>query len=420
MLDGEVVEATRCLKAGECLELLHDALAGVRAQAAGRPEAPIVIHQVSAESAVVWKPAGGRAAGEYPGTLQSALRILLPPSTPPAAPNDALPLIAPLPVTRIEASCTGLTLVARTRRKLAELEELNSRSALVHAFVAIIHGQAPSEWSREGGAQLELPAKSERGLKKAKRRRESSLASAAAGSGECDRSFSEGDGVHSMKESERGEEARGEGAGEEEAGEGEEEGEDVEEDVEETAANAGAPSEGLAIKAEVVHVAVLSATDDQSPVPLTTVRLECGGRHGRLCGDLCFLMRRYGLGTLIRTTRAFALPTNRVKLACVLVIVPHRLECSPWAGVPVVGDRYARRERGSLPRYCASLKAKAQILCLGVRAPTLHFELPVPPRMLAQNWSSQEAASRSRSAADEATNEALNEDAANRDDEKET
>ena len=94
LLDGVVVEETRCLKEGDTLELLHDALAGlpvvmimciyihvsvdacvcargcvhghvhaacmhvhvrtrvharyagVRAQAAGRPEAPIVIHKV--------------------------------------------------------------------------------------------------------------------------------------------------------------------------------------------------------------------------------------------------------------------------------------------------------------------------------------------------------------------------------------
>ena len=42
---------------------------------------------------MVWKPAALRSAGDYPGTLQSNLRMLLPPSTKPAPPAGATPLI---------------------------------------------------------------------------------------------------------------------------------------------------------------------------------------------------------------------------------------------------------------------------------------------------------------------------------------
>ena len=129
-----------------------------------------------------------------------------------------------------------------------------------------------------------------------------------------------------------------------------------------------------------MEVSVLSITDAASPVALTTVRLACGGRRGRLTNDLCFLMRSHG--------------------------------------VPVGGDRYAARERASLPRYCASLKARPQITCLGVMTSAeaseageeageargeagldAQLELPVPPKLLAATWVSPEAASHAKTAA---------------------
>ncbi|EOD37214.1 hypothetical protein EMIHUDRAFT_252153 [Emiliania huxleyi CCMP1516] len=113
-----------------------------------------------------------------------------------------------------------------------------------------------------------------------------------------------------------------------------------------------------------VHVMVVSATAETSPVQLTTLRLVSGGRRGRLCGDLCFFLRAH-------------------------------------AGCPVVGDRYARRERGELPRYCNALRksrARPQISCIGVGVGgggvegEVRVELAVPPRLLASTWSTPEAA----------------------------
>ena len=114
--------------------------------------------------------------------------------------------------------------------------------------------------------------------------------------------------------------------------------------------------------AEVVLATCLDRTPPDCAVQLSTVRLECGGRRGRLSGDLCFLMRHLG----------------------------H----------PVVGDRYARRERGTLPRYFSALKGKTQLTCVGVHAaaPAVAFEVPVPLRLLASSWVSLEAAAQARAA----------------------
>ena len=117
----------------------------------------------------------------------------------------------------------------------------------------------------------------------------------------------------------------------------------------------------------MVGCSVLSVTSEGSPVQLTTIRLQSNGRRGRLCGDLCWYLR-----------------TN---------------------GYPVVGDRYAKRERGSLPRYCASLKAKPQFCCLGVKAAEVDIELSVPPRLMASSWSSAEAAKSAKRGGEEEVEE---------------
>ena len=63
------------------------------------------------------------------------------------------------------------------------------------------------------------------------------------------------------------------------------------------------------------------------------------------------------------------------------------------AGPPVVGDRFARRERVALPRACGPLKAKLQIGCYGVAADGVEPPLGAvdaaeepPDRLSAAHW----------------------------------
>ena len=364
LLGGCPVEETRCLRAGDVLELLHDPLAAVRSQAAGSPNAPVVLLRVEEQIAFVIKPAGKTAVGDYVGTLQSALRVLLPPTSPPAVGSDAGPLESPMPVTRLEASTTGVTLIARSRRALDELEALASRSELTHCFLALVYGQVPAAWGSDP-VRLELPAKVQ--CKKGYKRKQLLAAARAMALGP--------DGHEDELVGEDG------GDGEEEEGEEEEEeGEDGHTGEESSEANlrrvgrvdgtAGNVEGGVArttigasmLGAEVVLATCLDRTPPDCAVQLSTVRLECGGRRGRLSGDLCFLFRHLG----------------------------H----------PVVGDRYARRERGTLPRYFSALKGKTQLTCVGVHAaaPAVAFEVPVPLRLLASSWVSLEAAAQARAA----------------------
>ncbi len=369
LLGGCPVEETRCLHEGDVLELMHDPQAAVRSQAAGSTNAPVVLLHVEAELAFASKPAGQTAAGDYVGTMQSALRLLLPPTTAPAVPSDAGPLEAPMPVSRLEASTTGVTLIARSRRQLAELEALASRSELTHIFIALVYGQVPEAWSHERVC-IELPARMQR--KKGYKKKQLAATAAAKASNCVKVNGQFDDEEHGELEEEEEEEAEEE--------EEEKEGQDVHADEqagegqscgvagsEEAAGNrvddapATTPGERL-LPAEAVMASCLDRTPADCPVQLSTVRLECGGRRGRLSGDLCFLMRHLG----------------------------H----------PIVGDRYARRERGALPRYFAALKGKTQLTCVGVQAmrPLFVFVVPVSPRLLASSWVSAEAAAKARTA----------------------
>ena len=113
LLGGTPVEQTRLLKVGEILELLHGPRSRHGCDRPAAASAPVVLHRVEDEVAVVWS-SGMRRAGDYPGTLQSALRTLLPATAEPCAPADAHPLVAPSPISRVEPNCPGLALVART------------------------------------------------------------------------------------------------------------------------------------------------------------------------------------------------------------------------------------------------------------------------------------------------------------------
>ena len=115
-----------------------------------------------------------------------------------------------------------------------------------------------------------------------------------------------------------------------------------------------AEATGSAFGCTRVHLRVLEVRDvGGDGATLSTVRLRCGALRGRLCGALCLLLRT--------------------------------------AGHPVVGDRFARRERGALPRACGGLKARLQIQCLGVTAApaslaAVAVSIEPPERLLASFW----------------------------------
>ena len=102
-------------------------------------------------------------------------------------------------------------------------------------------------------------------------------------------------------------------------------------------------------------VELLSVTGEDSSIALSTLRMTGGGAHGRLSGRLAHMLR--------------------------------------VAGHPIVGDRFARRERVALPRACGPLKAKLQIGCYGVAADGVEPPLGVvdvaedpPERLSAAHW----------------------------------
>lgn len=92
---------------------------------------------------------------------------------------------------------------------------------------------------------------------------------------------------------------------------------------------------------------------------LSTCEIWCGAWSGRLCSVICHALRLLNL--------------------------------------PVVGDRFCKREQQSIPRSwrCRGLgKSKLQVGCYGVHADLkppldqIHVELELPPRMLASHWDS--------------------------------
>ena len=107
LLGGAPVEGSRVLRSGDELTLLHDDAAAARLRAGGHAHAPLRLVHADAHVAVVWKPVGVRALGEWSGTMQAALPLLL------AAAAPADDGAAPRPVSRLEIGCSGLSVVAR-------------------------------------------------------------------------------------------------------------------------------------------------------------------------------------------------------------------------------------------------------------------------------------------------------------------
>lgn len=83
-------------------------------------------------AAVVWKPSGLRTRGEHAHTLQSALAGL--------ASLTACCSIKPMPLSRLEIGCPGLSLIALDASLLELLEQLVLRGDVRHTFKAVIHG----------------------------------------------------------------------------------------------------------------------------------------------------------------------------------------------------------------------------------------------------------------------------------------
>ncbi|KAL3910594.1 MAG: hypothetical protein SGPRY_008999, partial [Prymnesium sp.] len=348
LLHSKPVEGSRVLKAGDVLELLHDRWWGVRANAvmAASHGGSVALVHVEAEAAVVWKPVGMRACGEFAGTLQAVLHGLLPPTAAPPPPSEACVLQWPMPGSRIEIGCSGLCLVARTRGALAQLNALAVGGDLHHSFVALVHGRVPDCWAASGG--MELSFKPQKFTPQRERRRAGVGANRKA---EGARASATDEAVVSAVKTGRGAPSSNAFNPTEEVAEEDEEA--SESDDEKQPSNVTASSETP--EKEIIVVAeALQVTPADSPVALSTVRLSTGWLRGRLCGELCHLMRSLGY--------------------------------------PVVGDRYAKRERGSLPRCCAALKNKLQVGCYSVSAaliPPLQpmkVERALPDRLMASHW----------------------------------
>ncbi|CAE7813507.1 unnamed protein product [Symbiodinium sp. KB8] len=149
VLNGEHVEETRILKAGDlvtlCLDRVREALDATTARARNvkmvlpreSPTAPgdgwQVLRSVCPDGVVVvWKPTGMRSLGFHAGTLQSSLPLL--------------PELAALgasrfqPFSRLEIGCCGLSLVPVTDEVQQLLTGGLAAGRVVHTFRAILHG----------------------------------------------------------------------------------------------------------------------------------------------------------------------------------------------------------------------------------------------------------------------------------------
>ena len=263
----------------------------------------------------------------------------------------------------------------------------------MHSFVMLVHGRVDKSWTSEGGVrfvftpQQQLAASRRAAKRKAaqskvpdagvrvepgvdpgigKRVGANAGAGAGVGTGDSTR-VGAGVGAGVLTDVEKGvlNDVEKEPAAHTE-GEGtwEDEGEDDVDLLEEEHELLDlAPGSVAGSQFDVIAEA-LCITPADSPVALSTVRLTCGGLRGRLCGELCFMLRK--------------------------------------SGFPVVGDRYAKRERGSLPRSCAPLKNKLQVGCYSVLAALqpplqrIQVETPIPDRLMATRWHAAAIAASSR------------------------
>lgn len=151
---GECVEETRRLHVGDSVWLCLDKEREAHESSAGPARSVrLVVLTVDGQSltgdllhaeswqvvrsqcpdgaAVVWKPSGMRSLGSHAGTLQASLPLL-----------RKLASSQPLPLSRLEIGCSGLSLVALSESARTQLQALMQAGHIVHTFRALVHGSA--------------------------------------------------------------------------------------------------------------------------------------------------------------------------------------------------------------------------------------------------------------------------------------
>eukprot|EP01045_Picozoa_sp_COSAG04_P011010 COSAG04_NODE_695_length_11066_cov_14.905352_1_plen_362_part_00 len=306
LVNSEPAEPARILRQGDLVELLS---LGCATSPPPPPKQrlcqPARLEQLGEHTAVCWKPRGMRACGAFAGTLQSSLPSLLPPQPDPGLEGFDPQLVM---VSRLDSGCAGLCLVARTRAGLEQLQAAASAGELIHTFIALVHGRAPEEWA-SSEVRLQLPPEEESTTSQRQRRNAKARQRAAAASAGAQAS----------------------------------------------AAGPTDPARAADEAAEYVAVHCEGTTNFSGGSCLSTLRLACGERSGRLCAALCATLRR--------------------------------------AGHPIVGDRYAGSCAASLPRACqlGSLgKQKLMLTCVGVSTSTsgggVQAEIAAPSLFRAEHW----------------------------------
>ncbi|CAE8673759.1 unnamed protein product [Polarella glacialis] len=172
-LNGCTVEETRKLQAGDLVRLSLDKAKQGRDATAGRakyvkvvatgnqylalplestncaePEGDaqrtsweVVSARCPPEVAVVWKPAGMRSLGAHAGTLQASLALL--PGLTQEAPT--VTWRSPMPLSRLEIGCPGLSLVALTEKSHLAFSDLMAQGKVTHVFRTLVHGRLGEE-----------------------------------------------------------------------------------------------------------------------------------------------------------------------------------------------------------------------------------------------------------------------------------
>lgn len=192
--------------------------------------------------AIVWKPSGMRSLGQHAGTLQASL---------PLVPEMRTRNLVPIPLSRLEIGCSGLSLVALTEKIRVELQEKLVTGGIYHVFRALVHGAAgsPGEIQVLDFRTKQAPERSN------------------VDETQQDGSESSSSGI------------------------------DAEDDLDNTEANM--PSDALKqVQLRVVNILqgynVSKPETTERAEPLSIVELSTAAECGRCCGSLCHLMRQHG------------------------------------------------------------------------------------------------------------------------------
>lgn len=133
LLNGETVETSRYVNAGDRITLLRDR------EPPPAYKLPIPIIHVDDHVAIVRKPAGLVVSGNQFRTLQQALPFNLEPS----GARDAL--LVPRPVHRLDARTQGLVVVARSASALVHLSRSFEERRVTKRYRAVVQGKLEGE-----------------------------------------------------------------------------------------------------------------------------------------------------------------------------------------------------------------------------------------------------------------------------------